>query len=1075
MKIHAVECKKAMYGLSQAKESNGSFAAKWSKLVMVLLMMLLPLGAFAQSKTVRGTVSDDSGPIIGASVKVKGATVGAVTDVDGNYEIKATSADILQFSYLGYKTQDIKVGNKSTINVVLESDEEMLSEVVVVGYGQMKRADVTGSVVSVNEKAIQKSVPTSIDQVLQGRAAGVQIQANSGQPGANTSIRIRGINSLNATNQPIFVIDGVVIDAAGVDTSDPLSSNNPLASINPSDIVSMDVLKDASATAIYGARASNGVIMITTKRGKAGEATITYDGYIGLQEQAKKLDMMNLQQYARHHNARAEEGIVSFSDSFVDVDALGEGTDWQEALFRKALMTNHNLSVTGGTQAATYAISGGYLNQDGIAEGSSYKRLTLRGNTDAQVKKWLKASLSFSLTDSKQNVGTDNSFIMYALQSQPSVAVKAADGSYDGPDDVWMPVNAIALANMRENYNKKFNFRVNGYLEATLYKGLTFKTELSADYNLNKYYYYEPDYKFGVLTQDTRTGKWTKTDTKYWSWRNILTYANTFNDIHTVNFMLGQEMSHSHWESQASATTGFLSNSVHDISAGDVTASSGTGSQNNSSLFSYFGRAFYSFADRYLATFTLRRDGSSRFAEGHRWGWFPSAALAWKVSNESFMKSTQNVINNLKLRFGWGSTGNQNVADWAYMALLSSKSTPWGTGVLTANTANPDLKWETTDSYNLGLDLNLFNNRIEFIFDWYYKKTRDLLLQIPLPAYLGSSGNGAASNPWANVGSLRNTGVEMTLNTVNIDKGDFQWRTNLTFSLNRNKVMSMDTETSTIDKTFQVGSDITTVTRTTVGRPIGQFYGYKVIGRFDKAEDFYYKDANGNVKAVALPEGSSIAKDKTWIGDYIFEDLNGDGVINNEDETFIGNPLPDFTYGIGNTFSWKGFDLTIFFNGSYGNDVINYNRRFIEDVRANNNLLTSAQNYARVGVIDPSLPADDYRNLYVINASETHLPRVSASSTNANNRMSDLYIEDGSYIRLQNISLSYTFPRAWVKKLYLQNLKVYANLQNVYTWTKYDGFDPEVGAMYGDALMTGLDYGRYPSPRIYTFGLNVSF
>ena len=1042
---------------------------------VLFLLAMCPLWISAQNVTVKGMVSDDGGPVIGATVKEKGSTTGSVTDLDGKYAISVKPGSILQVSYLGYQTQEVRVGNKTTVNVVLKPDEKMLNEVVVVGYGQMKRADVTGSVVSINEKAVERSVPTSIDQVLQGRAAGVQIQANSGTPGASTSIHIRGINSLNATNQPIFVIDGVVIEAAGIDTGDPLSSNNPIASINPSDIVSMDVLKDASAAAIYGARASNGVIMITTKRGKAGEATITYDGYVGFQEQAKKLDIMNLQQYATHHNARAAVGIVSASDAFVNVDALGEGTDWQEALFRKALMTSHNISITGGTQASTYSISGGYLNQDGIAVGSGYKRLTLRGNTDAQVKRWLKAALSFSLTDSKQQVGANNNLIMNALESQPSVAVKSADGSYDGPDDVWMPVNAIALANMRENYNKKMNFRATGSLEATLYRGLTLKTELSADYNLNKFYYYEPDYQFGVLSNSTRTGKWTKTDTKYWSWRNILTYINTFADKHSVNIMLGQEMSHSHWESQASTATGFLSNSVHDPSAGDVSSSTGTGSQVDNSLFSYFGRAFYSYDDRYLFTATLRRDGSSRFADGHRWGWFPSAALAWKISNESFMKGTSNVINNLKLRLGYGSTGNQNLADWAYMALLSSKSTPWGTGVLTANNANPDLTWETTDSYNIGLDLNMLSNRIEFIFDWYYKKTRNLLLQIPLPAYLGSSGNGAASNPWSNVGSMSNRGVEMTLNTVNIDKAGFQWRSNLVFSLNRNKVIGLDTESSTIDKTFQVGSDVSTVTRTSVGHPIGQFWGYKVIGRFDKAEDFYYKDGNGNVKAVALPEGSSIGKDKTWIGDYIFEDVNNDGVINNQDETNIGNPLPDFTYGIGNTFSWKGFDLTIFFSGSYGNDVINYNRRFLEDVRSNSNLLGSAANYAKLGVIDANLPADDFRNLYVTNAGVTRLPRLSASSTNANNRMSDLYVEDGSYLRLQNISLSYTLPKSIVRKIKLENIKVYMNLQNVYTWTKYDGFDPEVGAMYGDALMTGLDYGRYPSPRIYTFGLNVSF
>ena len=493
---------------------------------LLLFMSLFPLMAMAQETaiTVKGQVSDDQGPIIGATVREKGAKSVAVTDLDGNYSIKVSPGATLTFSYLGYQNKEVKVDGKTRVDVTMQSDAQALSEVVVVGYGQMKRSDVTGSVVHVNAEQLERAVPTSIDQVLQGRGAGVPIQANSGTPGANTSIRIRGINSLNSTNQPIFVIDGVVVEPQSTDANDPLASNNPLASINPSDIVAMDVLKDASATAIYGARAANGVIMITTKRGKSGEATITYDGYIGWQEMANKLDMMNLRQYAIHHNARADEGIVEASDAFVNPDALGYGTDWQDELFRNALMTSHNVSVTGGSQAATYSISAGYMNQDGIAIGSGFKRLTLRGNTDAQVKKWLKASLSFSLTDSKQEVGADNNIIMNALQQQPSVAVRSADGSFDGPDDVYMPVNAVALAEMRENYNKKMNFRVNGNLEATLYKGLTFKTELSADYNLNKFYYYEPDYTFGSLVNETRTGRWTKTDTKYWSWRNILTY-----------------------------------------------------------------------------------------------------------------------------------------------------------------------------------------------------------------------------------------------------------------------------------------------------------------------------------------------------------------------------------------------------------------------------------------------------------------------------------------------------------------------------------------------------------------------
>ena len=1038
-------------------------------LALLFLLCLVPLWSYAQSISIKGTVKDNSGePIIGASILQKGTTNGTISDFDGKFTLNVPSNSSIIVSFIGYKEQEIAITGKTQFDIVMIEDAEVLDEVVVVGYGQMKRSDLTGAVVSVNDQAIKKSVPTSIDQVLQGRAAGVQIQANTGTPGGSSSIRIRGINSLNATNQPIFVIDGVVVDSSSDD-----DTNNPLASINPSDIVSMDVLKDASATAIYGARASNGVIMITTKRGKSGESTITYDGYIGWQNMPKKLDVLNLREYAEHYNAIADANIKNPSDIYVRPDLLGEGTDWQDELFQNALMTSHNLSITGGSDKTTYAISAGYLDQEGIALGSSFKRLTLRGNVDSQIKTWLRGGINFSMSDSKQEVGVDNNIIMTALQSQPTVAVKNADGGFDGPDDVWMPDNPVALATIKDNYNKKINFRFSTYLEANIFKGLTFKTELSTDYNLNKFYYYEPDWKFGVKNNETRTSRWTKTDTKYWSWRNILTYTNTFADLHNVNVMLGQEMSESHWESQVSAATGFLSNSATDPSAGDITKSSGTGTQNTNSLYSFFGRAFYSYADKYLLTATLRRDGSSKFADGNRWGWFPSAAIAWKISNENFLKDNK-IINNLKLRAGWGATGNQNVADWAYMALLASKTTPWGAGVLNGNTANPDLKWETTYSTNVGIDLHLFDNRIEFIADVYYKKTKDLLLQLALPSFIGSSGHGAASNPWGNIGSLENKGIELTLNTVNIDKKDFQWRSNFVFSMNRNKVKELDTETGSLPYSLQIGSDTQTVTNTVVGEPIGQFWGFKVIGRFDEPSDFYYKDAQGNVKEVARPEGCGIAEGETWLGDYIFADLNNDGVIDNNDQTFIGNPEPKFTWGFGNTFSYKGFDLTIFFSGSYGNDVLNYNRRWLEQSGSTSNILKSATNCAIVDKIDPNGP-DNFRNYHVIGGDALSPRMYTASDKHMNWRVSDRYVEDGSYIRLQNISLGYTFPRKWLSKTPITNLKVYANFQNLFTWTKYDGFDPEVGSLYGNTLMNGIDYGRYPSPRIYTFGLNVSF
>ena len=1038
-----------------------------------LFLSLFCFVAYAQ-KTVTGNVKDASGdPMIGITVSLDGKPV-AVTDLDGNFTVQnAKSSSVIKLSYVGYLDQQFTVGNKNQFNLTMKEDPKALEEVVVVGYGTMKRSDLTGAVTSVGDEAISKSVSTSIDQVLQGRAAGVQVQANTGTPGGSSTIRIRGTNSLNATSQPIFVIDGVIIDSSSGDNGD----SNPLSEINPSDIVSMDILKDASATAIYGSRASNGVIMITTKRGKAGDATVTYDGYVGWQTMPKSLDVLNLKQYAQHYNDIADAQIKSATNSFVRPDLLGEGTDWQDELFRHALMTSHNLSVTGGSEKITYALSAGYLDQDGIVIGSSFRRQTLRGNTDAQIKKWLKGGFSFSLADSKQQtLANSYSIILTALRSQPSVAVRSADGSFDGPDDQWMPDNPVALAQITRNYNKKFNFRVNTYLEATIFKGLTYRTELSADYNNNKYYYYMPDYKFGVKTSDSRTSQWTSTNSKYWSWRNILTYANTFGK-HSINAMLGHEMSHNHYETQVTSANGFPSNSATDPSAGSNDSSSPVGYQDNSSIFSYFGRAFYSYDDRYLATFTLRRDGSSMFADGHRWGWFPSAALAWRVSGEKFMQNVK-WINNLKLRAGWGETGNQNVRQWAYMALLTTYNTPWGVGVLNGNNANPDLKWETTKSWNLGFDLSVLNNRIDIVFDWYYKKTNDLLMELDLPAFLGSGGGsnyGTAANPWGNVGSLRNTGIEFTINSININKKNFQWSSNFVFSLNRNKVLSLDTETGTLPQTFQVGSETATVTNTVVGQPMAQFWGYKVIGRFDKPEDFYYKDAQGNVKQVALPTGCSIGKSGSWLGDYRFADLNGDGVIDNNDQTFIGNPEPKFTFGFGNSLSWKGWDFSFQFTGSYGNKVLNYNRRQLEITGSTSNLLTSVLNYARVEKIDPNGP-DDYRNYWVTNASSTTMPRLYTESySNGNNRVSDAFVEDGSYIRLQNVSLSYTFPKKWIEHLYLSNVKLYMNIQNLFTITKYDGYDPEVGSLYGDALKNGIDYNRYPSPRIYTFGINVSF
>ena len=1045
------------------------------------LILLFPVLIMAQTVTVKGSVKDNKGESMpGVNVKESGTTNGTITDLNGKYEIKVSAKGKLIFSYIGFETLEVNINQKSLVDVVLKENTRLLNEVVVVGYGTMKKSDLTGAVVSVNSDAITKSIPTSIDQVLQGRAAGVQVQQNSGMPGASTSIRIRGVNSLSASTEPIYVIDGVIIDGGA--TSGNNTNTNAIASINPADIVSMDVLKDASATAIYGSRGSNGVIIITTKRGIKGEATINYNSYMGVQQMPKKLDMLNLQQYAIHRNTLANLNISMANNNFVRPDLLGKGTDWQDELFNNALMQNHNLSISGGSDKITYALGAAYLDQTGIAAGSGFKRLNLSGSFDAQVKKYLKAGVSFAFSNSFQKLTvSDQSLVSIALRTTPDVPVRNADGTFAASSEQFMPTNPMAMAMLIDNHNESYGIRANTYAEATIIPGLTYRTEFSFDYNTTNTYRFQPTYYLSPTQfMDNNQGEFSKQYNKFWSWRNILTYTKTFG-IHHVNVMLGQEMQKSAWEYLYGSRTGYTTNGATDLTLGDATTAANNGYTGASSIASYFGRAYYSYNDRYLLTATLRRDGSSKFAPNNRWGWFPSAAMAWRISNEEFLKDNA-LISNLKLRLGWGQVGNQNIPDnYAYIATYGTAITNWGTGLIASNTPNANLTWETTTSGNVGMDLSLFKNRIEFIADVYYKKTNNLLLQASLPVYAGTSGTGSSARPWVNLGSLQNQGIELTLNTVNIEKGNFQWRSNFVFSLNRNKVLSINTQTGTDSRTVESSNygvnDSPVINQTVVGQPIGQFYGYQIIGRFEKATDFYYKDANGNIKRTPVMFDLPIDEQNgVWIGDYIYKDQNHDGVIDEKDRTFIGNPEPKFTFGIGNTFTYKNWDLTIFLSGSYGNDVINYSRRFLENPRRNiSNLFVKATRYAQTSLIDPNGP-NDYRNVQ-ITGGDWDMPRIAMGqqTSNYDYAFSDRYVEDGSYLRIQNISLGYTLPGKWMNKIGIQKLKIYANLQNVYTFTKYSGYDPEVGISYsGGNQLTGIDNGRYPSPRIYTFGINLT-
>ncbi|MDR1654231.1 MAG: TonB-dependent receptor [Prevotellaceae bacterium] len=1060
---------------------------------LMFLFLMFPMLALAQNVTVSGTVSDTGGePLPGVTVAAAGTSNATMTDFDGNYKITVPADARLTFSYIGYNSQTIAVGGKTLIDVVLEDAATMLNEVVAIGYGTMRRSDLTGAVTSITSDAVLRSVPTSLDQVLQGRAAGVQVMQNSGIPGASSTIRIRGINSINASTEPIYVIDGVVIS---IDANNS-ENNNPLAAINPQDIESMDILKDASATAIYGAQASNGVIIINTKRGLKGDAKINYNSYVGWQQLPKHLNVLNLQQYATLRNIKADNGLLNYSNDFARPDLLGPGTDWQSELFNLAMMNNHNLSVAGGSDKITYNLSAGYSNQDGIAEGSGFRRLSLSGGLDAQVKEWARAGVNFGISNTNQKLTvSDQSLVLTAIRSNPYVPVRNADGTFGMPENNFMPTNPIAKALLIDNHNYNSGARANTFFEylPTSLKGFSYKTEFSFDFNFYNSYRFEPTYN--LATWDFKDIN-QKTDSKqynvYYSWRNILTYDKTFG-LSKLIAMLGQEMSKSIWEYLSGYRPGLPTNGATDLNMGDETKAQANGYTGSNALLSYFGRLFYSFDDRYMLTATLRRDGSSKFAPANRWGWFPSFALAWRGSQESFLKDNE-TVSNLKLRAGWGLVGNQNIPDnHAWLPVYSPRTSPWGTGLIANNTPNENLKWESTSSANIGLDLGLFKNRIDLVVDFYYKKTNNLLMEAALPGYVGTgipdnSFVGGSSPPWVNLGSLENKGFEITLNTQNIATKNFQWNTSVVFSYNRNKVLSLNTASgedtrSASDNVWGLGSS-TIVTHSVAGEPIGQFYGYEVIGRFEQATDFYMYNEKGKIvrtPVTTLSDGSMLPiseEEGIWIGDYIYRDKNGDGVINEKDRTIIGNPEPKFTFGINNNFSIKNWDFGIQLVGVYGNDVVNYIRRYMDNPYYNNsNLFVEALDYAQLQLIDPNGP-NDYRNVQIVGG-DAHTPRLSLGdgiSSNYNYMFSNRFVEDGSYLRIQNVSLGFNFVRDWLKKTGVNNVKLYVNLQNLYTFTKYRGFDPEIGTQGNGSLRTtGVDTGRYPSPRIYTFGVNLTF
>lgn len=1043
---------------------------RWRSVLTALLLATGLATASAQTQTLTGSVTDaaDGEPLMGATIKVKETNAGVVTDLDGHYSVKVDNGQTLMVSYIGYITKSVKYTGQATLDVALSSDNAALDEVVVVGYGVMKRSDITGSVVSVGEKDIKKSVITSVDQALQGRAAGVQVTQNSGSPGGGISVSIRGVNSLNG-NEPLYVVDGIAIDGQTNGNSTALSS------INPSDIVSMEVLKDASATAIYGSRASNGVVLITTKKGQAGKTSISYEGYYALQSIPNKLETMNLREYAELYNERADALGWGDREEFADPSVLGDGTNWQDEIFRNASMHNHQLTVSGGNETGQYLISGGYLKQDGIAVGSDFERFSTRVNADTHIGKWLQVGVQSSFARTKKtNTIDDSGVIELALRQLPEVPARNPDGSwgYQEKNDLGTYYsNPLADALTRENYEKGLQAMLNGYATVNICKGLSLRVEYGGSYNYNNSYYFQPSLTLGDWSQ-TSSGSRGASNSSYWSFKQYMTYMNTFAKKHSVNIMAGHEAQESSWENLSAGRTGYLFNNVHELNVGDAKTATNNNQKGSSSIESYYGRVNYTYDDRYLLTATLRADGSSSFGPDNRWGWFPSAALAWRFSQESFLKKYK-WLSNGKLRLGWGLVGNQNAGAYAYGAPMANVATAYGTGFYPSRYANSKLKWEQTKAWNAGLDLTFLNNRIEFIFDAYLKNTDNLLMPATLPVYI----SGVIGSPWVNTGSMRNKGFEFTLNTVNISKKDFEWRTGVTFSLNRNEVTKLYTESSGLPGSI----NNLVYTYTAEGEPVGQFYGYNVIGMFEKEDDFYQKDINGdylldaqgNKKIVALPEDKVVDEGTgIWYGDYIYEDRNGDDVIDEKDRVYLGNPEAKFTFGLNNDFRWKGFDVNLFITGSVGNKVFNYLAQQQSNPMNRWVSLKSVRDYARYELINP----DGERtldNMQMTNPGASTY-RIDQAAANTNDRMSSVFVEDGTYVRIKNLAIGYTLPKKWLQKVKIENLRVYFNVQNLWTITGYDGYDPEVGSYNQNVLLRGVDYARYPSQRIYTFGLNLN-
>lgn len=1039
------------------------------------LQQYSPGSANQSGRKITGKVTDQHGePLIGVNVVVKGSAIGSITDTDGNYLLENVPADAeLEFSYIGYVQQHVPVGNRDKLDIVLSEDTQRLEEVVVVGYGQFTKRDLTGAITQVKGDDIANLPLRSAADALQGKAAGVTITSSSGSPGSLGNVRIRGVGTIN-NNNPLYVVDGLPQDDIGW--------------LNARDIESIEVLKDASAQAIYGARAANGVILVSTKRGASGEnykSHIEFDMNVGFQSIPKRYDVLDAEGFMEYKNrAYAASGKALIDDfatpekreqilSFLEKNGGREGTDWWKETTRKpseAISQNYNLAFSGGLNKLRYRASFGYMQQDGILRGSDYERLSGRLNLDSEVTQWLNLSASINAVyESRRNLDENNSYtatVFSTISADPITPVYRDNlidipdflearimGNYE-PTNPWSRYTGIIYSNkpntvaqvdrMSQNVWHGIATKSNVSGEFKLFPFLTFKTSIALDLNRNQSDGFTPKYYLDGDEYSTyATVSRGVSNTDYWVFDNYFTYSQKF-DKHSVSAMAGTSAEKKRYEYISASKQGMVNNdpSQQIIDAGTLNPGAG-GYVATNSLNSYFGRVFYSYDNRYMLTANIRWDGSSRFADGNRWGTFPSVSAGWNFSEESFMKNFE-WLSQGKLRIGWGEIGNQTISDGAYLDTYGNASyfifgNPYTTALYggRAQVGNKELKWETTRQLDIGLDLAFLDGSLRANFDYFNRETQDMLVQVPLP-----SGLGFPNTPWMNAGSVSNKGVELTIGYNGKAGKDFKYAIDGNISTYRNKVESLGSGANIPGKGIHLG--YYSYTMTEPGKPIGYFYGYQTDGVFQTQEEIDNYQNNGQ---VVMPGAKP--------GDLKFKDLNKDGKLDDEDRTMTGNPHPDFTFGLSLSAEYKGFDFTAFFQGSVGNDLLNVLKYDIYSgtgwYNAPKDILTTF--WSGPGSTDKNFAID--------------------SDSRMNLEMSDWYVENGSYVRLKNLQVGYTLPSAFTQKLTLSNLRVFVAAQNLFTLTGYSGLDPEVGEINNNPQYKGCDMGFYPQARIFMFGISL--